>query len=176
MKAIKFPQVRQAYEYDCGAEVARGVLAFHGKDIKEETLLKLAKTDTKTGTLVDNLVKILKKYGIGYKEKTFSVPDLKKTLDKGHPVILLIQAWPGRKITDWKKNWKSGHYVAAIGYDNKKIYFADPYSAFRTYLTYDELESRWRHRDPRGREYVNFGIEIARPKKPYDFDRAVHMD
>ena len=177
MKIIKFPRIRQTYEYDCGAEVLRGVLAFHGLDVKEEIILELAKTDTKTGTLVDDMLKVLKKYRIKCKTDTFSIKTLKGSINGKTPVILLIQAWTGSsKKINWKNNWSHGHYVVAIGYDNSNIYFADPYSAFMTCIPYDELESRWHHRDPRGNEYINFGIKIARPEKPFDPDKAIHMD
>jgi ABC-type bacteriocin/lantibiotic exporter with double-glycine peptidase domain len=176
MKIIKFPQIRQAYEYDCGAEVLRGVLALHGLDVKEETILELADTDTKTGTLVDNVLKVLKRYGIGFETKSFSAKSLKECIKKGTPVILLVQAWSGDPDTNWKETWSFGHYVVAIGYDRKNIYFADPYSTFTTYLSDNELESRWRHRDPLGNEYVNFGIIVSRPKSPFDAGKTVHMD
>jgi ABC-type bacteriocin/lantibiotic exporter with double-glycine peptidase domain len=177
VKIIRFPQIRQAYEYDCGAEALRGVLVFHGLDIKKEFILELANTDTETGTLVDNMLKALRKYRIKCKAQVFSIKSLKESINNGCPVILLIQAWlvSSNKI-NWKDSWLCGHYVVAIGYDKDNIYFADPYSAFRTYLSYEELESRWRHRDPMGNEYVNFGIAIPRPKKPFNPDKAIHMD
>jgi ABC-type bacteriocin/lantibiotic exporter with double-glycine peptidase domain len=177
LKVLKFPQIRQTYEYDCGAEALRGVLAFHGLDVKEEIILELANTDTKTGTLVDNMLKVLKKHRIKCKAQAFSVKSLKESINKGSPVILLVQAWSGSsKKINWKNSWLCGHYVIAIGYDKNKIYFADPYSAFRTYLSYKELESRWRHKDPMENKYVNFGIAVSRPNKPFNPDKTVHMD
>jgi len=157
--------------------VLRGVLAFHGLDVKEETILELADTDTTTGTLVEKMLKVLKKYRIKCHTETLSIKSLKESINKGLPVITLVQAWTGlSKKINWKNSWLHGHYVVAIGYDSKNIIFADPYSSFRTILSYKELESRWHHRDPKGNEYVNFGIVISRPKKPFNPDKAVHMD
>lgn len=44
------------------------------------------------------------------------------------PVIVLIQAWLDdyEEDIDWNNIWEDGHYVVAIGSDDKYIYFEDP--------------------------------------------------
>ena len=47
---LDFPQVRQSNEYSCGAAVVRAVLAYYGKDIKEEDLMDKLSTSETYGT------------------------------------------------------------------------------------------------------------------------------
>jgi uncharacterized protein YvpB len=49
---------------------------------------------------------------------------LQETLDNNKPVIIDIQAWGNENKY---KNLTSGHYAIAVGYDDKKIYFQDPF-------------------------------------------------
>lgn len=72
-----------------------------------------------------------------------SIETLKEYIKNKIPVICLIQAWA--KISqDYTNEWKYGHYVIAIGYDKKNIYFMDPSipDAYG-YLRTEEFLHRW---------------------------------
>ena len=175
MKILEFPTLRQTYNYDCGAKVMEAVLAYYGVDINEEKIINLART-TKKGTPVEGLINVAKHFKLKCESKKLNISDLKKFIDKKVPVIILIQAWPIRKVKDWKKNWKDGHYVVVIGYDKNKIYFQDPSSISRTYLSYKELEERWHDIDLReGKKYIKFGI-IINGRRKYSSKKFLHMD
>ena len=90
----------------------------------------------------------------------------------------MIQAWSSRKVKDWENHWKDGHYVVAVGYDIKKIYFEDPYSYLRTYLFCNELEKRWHDLDvSANKEYKNTGIIIKGKKKRYSSKKkTLHVE
>lgn len=176
MKILEFPNLRQAFDFDCGAVAVQSVLAYYGVDINEEKIIKMSGTNKKHGTLVQGILKTLKRLGLKTKAGKLTIDELKKYLDKCIPVILLVQAWPSKKNVDLKKSWKYGHYVVAIGYDKHKIYFADPLSIVRTYLTYDELFERWHDRDARGIKYINYGVVVLGAKRKYTLRRFVHMD
>lgn len=175
MKILTLPQLHQTYEYDCGAKILQAVLAYYGIEIREEHLLKQAKT-TKDGTLVKNMVNTLKKYGLKTDSREMNINDVKNYLNNKIPVILLLQAWSEIKKTDWKKNWNDGHYVVAIGYTKDKIIFEDPYSFHRTYLKNNELEERWHDIDPNGKKYLNHGIAIFGTNPKFKADKIIHMD
>jgi uncharacterized protein YvpB len=89
---------------------------------------------------------------------------------------LRLQAWSLENKTDWKTDWENGHYVIAIGYDDKKIYFEDPWCATRSFLKYQELIDRWHDVDTDGKKYVNLGIVIKSQRKPDKLERPVHME
>ncbi|MBU4308385.1 MAG: hypothetical protein KJ566_01155, partial [Nanoarchaeota archaeon] len=48
-KILKFPFSRQCYNYDCGANAMKSILDYYGIDIREEKIIKIAKT-TRAGT------------------------------------------------------------------------------------------------------------------------------
>jgi ABC-type bacteriocin/lantibiotic exporter with double-glycine peptidase domain len=163
MKIKYFPNLRQTYGYDCGAQVLQAVLAYYGIDINEGEIMKLAGT-TKQGTSVAKIKEVAKKHGLKIDFKEMNIEDVKKYIDKKIPVILLLQAWTSKSNADWKNDWQDGHYAIAIGYDKKGIYFEDPSSIFRTFLSYNELKDRWHDKDNKIK-YVNYGMAIY-GKKP----------
>lgn len=137
----------------------------------------LAGTNRKNGTTVHGVKKVLKQYGLAVKaEDKMSIANLKSYLDKKIPVIIALQAWTLKKSIDWEKDWNNGHYAVAIGYDAKKIYFEDPSSVVRTYLTYNELEKRWHDVDARGVKYINFGLAVYGKKPGRGPRKPIHMD
>jgi len=40
MKILDFPELRQTFNYDCGAKALQSVLAYYGIDIREEEIIK----------------------------------------------------------------------------------------------------------------------------------------
>lgn len=168
-----FPNLRQSYDYDCGAKALQAVLFYYGVDKKSGKIMKLAGT-TKVGTSIHGIKKTAEKYGFKTKLGKMTIVDVKKYINKKIPVILLIQASAKTKITDWKNNWLNGHYVVAIGYDKNKIYFEDPESIFRTHLTYEELEERWHDRIG-DKKYINYGLAIYGKRPLRNLNKTVHM-
>ena len=157
---LNFPLLRQTYEYDCGAKALHSVLIYYNIDVSEEEIMAITKTN-KNGTPVKGIVQAAKHFGLTASEETLNIEQLKKYIKNKVPVIVLLQAWPTKKVANWQEHWADGHYVVAIGYDRKKIYFADPYSILRTYLTYNELKDRWHDIDSSvNKKYYNLGIPV----------------
>ena len=175
MAMLDFPRLRQFHKYDCGALVTQAILEYYGFDIREDKVIKMEKTNRK-GTEPKNILKALRKYKLKPKIHKFTINQIKKFISNGHPVILLIQAWTEKKKVDWEKDWSDGHYVVAIGFDDKKMYFEDPSSVMKTYLSFKELEKRWHDSDSRikGKKYIHYGIVVS-GKKKYDGKKAVKM-
>ena len=63
----------------------------------------------------------------------------------------------------------------AIGYDQKKLYFEDPFSFKRTFLGYEELFQRWHDQDARGRKYFQLGIAVYGKKTVFKFNNVEQM-
>ena len=118
-----------------------------------------------------------------------SVDDVRKRLDAGIPVMLMIQAWheTDRRKRRWRgyaDEWDDGHWVAAIGYDRSAMYFEDPSLATsRGWLTYEELAARWHDVGPYWlkpyHEHMhNYGIAIWKNpvRRPAYHRTAVHID
>jgi len=159
MVMLDFPRLRQVHKYDCGAIVTQAILEYYGKDIREDKIIKLEKTK-RGGTSIGRIIFAFRKYKLKQISGRFTISEVKKFISKGHPVILVLQAWDVKNKdkwenwmevdfrkdlvkVNWSKVWKDGHYVIAIGYDKNKMYFADPGSIFKEYLTFKELMDRW---------------------------------
>jgi ABC-type bacteriocin/lantibiotic exporter with double-glycine peptidase domain len=173
MKILKFPNLRQAYNYDCGASVAQSILAYYGIDEKRGAIMKLAGT-TKSGTRIKGIKKVFKRYGLKTKSGKFTILGLKEYIAQKNPVILLLQAWTKDKKVNWGENWKDGHYVVAIGYDKNKIYFSDPSSVYITYLSEKELKKRW-HDRYQNKKYINFAMAVFGKKPAYNPNKKIKM-
>jgi len=174
MKILEFPELRQTYGYDCGAKSIQAVLAFYGKDVREDKIIKYTGTNKK-GTSIKGIIKTAEKHGLKCKAEQMEIKDLKKYINKKIPVIVVLQAWTNKKKVDWINDWIDGHFVVAIGYDSKHIYFEDPSSVLRTYLSYAEFKKRWHDVDTDGKKYFNYGIIVYGGKCKYKFKKSVHM-
>ncbi|MDD5182164.1 MAG: cysteine peptidase family C39 domain-containing protein [Candidatus Nanoarchaeia archaeon] len=160
-KMLAFPDLRQYSSYDCGANAIQSVLAYYGLNVREDRIVKIAGSTAKIGTEPEGFEKIARKFGFKCRIEQMTIRDLKKSIDKKQPVVLLLQAYPDKKVLNWEKTWHTGHYAVAIGYDSKKIYFEDPSSMCRTYLSFKELDKRWHDKDAFGKKYEHAGIIFA---------------
>jgi len=123
---------------------------------------------------ITGIEKTIKKYGLKYESREMTVEEIKSSIDKEIPVIVVLQAWAKRKV-NWKKDWKDGHYVVVIGYNSKGFIFEDPSSFERTSLTYGEFKKRWHDVSSEGKRYVHYGISVFGKKPKYDSKKIVKM-
>lgn len=134
-KAIKIelPNVRQATDYTCGAAALQAICAYFGVGPEDEGAFEQQMGMPTSGADPIHITTAAKRYGLEVKEyRPMSIAQLEKCLDKGRPVILMLQAWD------------EGHYVVAIGYDRDAIYVEDPWiQGSRGFLTREELAERW---------------------------------
>lgn len=177
MKLLDFPELRQTYDYDCGAIVLEAILVYYGIEKNEAPLIRMAKTNKKNGTSIKGITKTLTKFGLDYHSRAMTIKEVKEFINKKIPVILLVQAWTNKKNIDWKNSFSEGHYVIAIGYKGKKIIFEDPYSFKRTFLTEEELEERWHGIEERRKnKFHHHGIAVFGKDPIYNSKKIVHMD
>ncbi len=158
-KMLIFPEYRQSDKFDCGACALQSVLAYYGIDVNEAEVMKVAGTN-QTGTTPTGLETTVEHFGLRHESGKLTQDKLKNFLDQDVPVILAIQAWSDQSIGDWARNWINGHYVVAIGYDEKKIYFEDPSCNRRTFLTFEQLERHWHDVDSVGKIYDHWGMAV----------------
>lgn len=175
MKLINLPQLRQTYYFDCGAKALQSILGYYGIEVREDKIIKIAKTDEK-GTSVQAIKKVINRYGLKMKASKMNIEILKKNIDDKIPTLVLIQAWPLKQKINWKNSWIDGHWVIVIGYTKEKIIFEDPSSIYKTYLKYDELLERWHDIGLDGKKYLNFGIAVFGKKPTFNRDKIIHMN
>ena len=169
---IDFPTLRQAYQYSCGANCVQTLMQYYGYDVRENAIMNKLKV-TKDGTEVSNIIKYLKANGFNVESGIHTIDDLIKNIKKGTPVILPLQAYSDGD--SYAKNYRSGHYVTAIGYTDKHIIFSDPSSVYDTYLTHEELDERWHDTGINGKDFEHFAI-IPKGKDPeYSSSKILRM-
>lgn len=171
IKLLNYPDVRQSTKDRCGIDAVQTVLQYYGEDYREDELLSSLRnkntylSDNMESARVNNVVNLFKEkeYKIDFKQ--MNINDIISYLNRDIPVILLIQAWGD--VDDYEEEWKSGHYVVAVGYTKNKILFEDPATFQMTYLPFDELMVRW-HDEDEERRYINFGMAIYGKQPKFD--------
>lgn len=173
MQTLSFPELRQIYNYDCGACAVCCVLAYYGLDVREEWVMQLAKTNSDEGTPINGIISVFDYFGFSTDHGTKDEGMLCNAIDNGFPTIITLQAYRSEN-KPYSECWNDGHYVVAIGYDRSKIYFEDPSSYKRTWLSRKELFERW-HDVDNGEKIYWWGCTVQGEPK-YVANDATHMD
>ena len=173
MKIIPYPETRQVFNYDCGANALVSVLVFAGLEEREDRVALLAGT-TKAGTDTEGIVRVLRYYGLPRRARQqMNVNDLRRAIDAGHPTLLTLQAYR-ESNRPYRELWDDGHWVVAIGHDKRRILFEDPSAFHRTWLADEELRQRWHDLD-RGKRIRQWGCTVLL-KGQFTPGHHVHMD
>jgi predicted double-glycine peptidase len=177
---IPVPLCRQDTSYYCGVAVMQSLLAYWGgEDIRQDILAKELKTTEKMGTNYYNIITLAQSKG--YQASfiaNISLAELMHYIDLKIPVICLIQAYADHSKKELFINLKNGHYVIAIGYDNKYVYFMDPSTiANYTYIEKEEFLERWIDRDSQNQKRLDHcGIIITKPQAVYNPNGILYLD
>ncbi|MEN6367631.1 MAG: cysteine peptidase family C39 domain-containing protein [Thermoguttaceae bacterium] len=173
MNVIAFPELRQIYNYDCGCSALCSILTYLGYDVREDALMALAGTTPADGTPNSGILTVLTQYAVEYRPVK-TVGDVQQALANRHPVLLDLQAWADQGPVDYATDTVDGHYVIAIGASVLgRMICEDPSAYTRTWMTWDELETRWH--DIEGSQPVRFGLEIL-SRGTYSPNDMEHMD
>ena len=165
---VPLPDTRQGEDYSCGASAPQAISGYFGVGPEEEEdYVRDLKMDTKVGSHPFQIIRAAKKYGLRVSEKErMTVNEVKAYLDRGKPVMLMIQAWRDSETeVTYVGEWREGHWVVAIGYDRAGLYFEDPsLAAIRGFIPFVELEERWHDTGPKNRRMEHYGLAIWKPR------------
>jgi predicted double-glycine peptidase len=145
-RLVPVPLISQSQPWTCGAAALMATLVYFGVfDEAESSLVAELGTTPGDGTRVREMVAVARRFGLTAEARTrLSLADLESQLEGGAVVIAALQAWPSRRVPDWRADWDDGHYVVVVGVSGRRIYVMDP--SVRTgyaYLTRDEFLRRW---------------------------------
>jgi ABC-type bacteriocin/lantibiotic exporter with double-glycine peptidase domain len=130
-------------------------------DFREDELLKELGAG-KDGTRVDKMISVAEARGFHVEARQgWTLRELKRYIDEGNPVIILLQAWADRYMT--LKGWRNddGHYAVVIGHARGVLLFEDPASFRRTWLREYEFLAHWHDLDStRNQKYEQFGMVL----------------
>ena len=173
MKVIEYPETRQVFSFDCGANALVSVLVFAGLEEREDRIAVLAGTTT-AGTSTEGILRVLRYYGVPFRARQrMKINDVRRAIDSGHPTLLTLQAYR-ESNRPYRELWDDGHWVVAIGYDQHRIYYEDPSAFHRTWLADEELRQRW-HDVDRGKRIRQWGCTVL-VKGRFIPGHHIHMD
>jgi ABC-type bacteriocin/lantibiotic exporter with double-glycine peptidase domain len=167
---LEFPELRQTYNYDCGASALQSVLIYYGHNVREDEVMKMAGT-SENGTTPAGIEKVAQSYGLEVrKDVNMTQKDLMHYIDLGYPIMMPIQAWPDNpEDIDYSLDEEDGHWIICVGRDHEKFYFEDPSSVVRATIEFDKLDSRWHDADENLEKLDHFGmVIIGIPKYRYN--------
>jgi len=151
LNLVPVPVVTQRSNFSCGPAAALALLRFwrpEAYDAVEEVALyaPLETTDAR-GTEPEPIAELLRKSGLEakYRHGDVTVDDLERAVDAGEPPIVDLQAWTDHPIP-YRDTWDAGHYVVMVGYDDERLFFADPSTMTPhgyVFLPRAELDERW---------------------------------
>ena len=180
---LDFPDLRQTYNFDCGVTALQQVLIYYGIEKREDELINLLGSKRTNiiehGTKLSQIIKVAQYFGLDAEIlKNTTINKIKSLIDNDIPPILLLQAWRNYSANnlDWNKDYKDGHYVVAVGYNDNSMFFEDPSSVDRTYLTFDELETRWHDVDDNNITKNKHVAVVIKGKKNFNSKEILHMD
>ena len=178
MRIIEYPETRQTFCFDCGANLLVSALVFAGVEEREDRVALFART-TKAGTGTAGVLNTFNYFGLPFRARQrMRLADLRRGIDAGHPTLITLQAYRTSN-RPYRELWDDGHWVAAIGYDRHRIYFEDPSAFHRTWLADEELRQRWHDLD-RGKRIWQWGCTLlvartvsTRPPYPHGLNADI---
>jgi ABC-type bacteriocin/lantibiotic exporter with double-glycine peptidase domain len=145
---LALPDVRQRFDYDCGAAATKTVLSFYGLKTNTYVLAPLA-TNPIDGTDPRAIEATLRRSGLKVISGEMDLDDLKHHTKLGRPVICLIQLE------------NVGHYVVVGSVKFNQVHFNDPTNGpSKNNLT--KFKDRWKDVDRLNTTYHQFGIAAWR--------------
>jgi predicted double-glycine peptidase len=148
---VQVPVVTQRADFSCGPAATLALLRFWRPDafatVEESALYAPLETTDARGTEPEPIAELFRSNGLeaAYRYGNVTVADLERAVDAGEPPIVDLQAWTDHPIP-YRETWDAGHYVVMVGYDDERLYFADPSTMTPhgyVFLPRVELEERW---------------------------------
>lgn len=177
---IRVPLARQNVDYTCGVAALQSILGYYNFDKRLDVLSAEVNPDQENGTNYLKIANFARSLGFDVNVRTeMTLDELKKNIDQKRPILLAIQAWAGSKSSYSSNKNEDGHYVVAIGYDEKNFYFMDPSTlGHYTYIPKEEFVSRWHDYDSYSNQtLLRFGMILTQPlATPYDPDAIIPLD
>lgn len=94
------------------------------------------------------------------------IRDYRHVWQKGHSrEVYRNRRWTKvRRTGRWAVDWHDGHWVVAIGYNDRGFFFEDPsLQAIRGFISRRDLAERWRDTRNFGKHMPRYGLAIWKP-------------
>ena len=178
---IDIPNLRQYGGYTCGTTCVQMLMNWlepYQADLNLTAYEEALGTTEEAGTSPDAILAFFEENGVRViaREKR-TTDDLIAALDRGHPVLVCIQAWGAdgyntQDPSDADTYLAEGHWVICVGYqkkiDGNVFYFNDPACVGYGLMRDEDFNRRWIDMDAAGTIYDHYGIEIDESGSAYD--------
>lgn len=165
---IELPNTAQATSHTCGAAALLAICSYYGRGPSTEAEVVADMGFGEAGSDPAHVLRALQRYGLHHREyRPMTNRQLARCLDRARPVLLMLQAWSDTPpLSGFTNVWDSGHWVVAIGYDARGVYFADPsLEDARGFLSHEALDERWHDIEGTDEHHVHrYGIAIWRQR------------
>ena len=132
MKTLDFPIIRQSTVDTCSCACVQSCLCYYGIYKREDQLRRLMRIEKHPLEVHPRkIVNALKSFGLTATYSKLEISDVIISIDEDEPVIINLQAWFRSKKPDYNTD-NNGHYVVAMGYDERRIIFSDPSCFYKT--------------------------------------------
>jgi predicted double-glycine peptidase len=118
------PFIRQDSQF-CGPASLASVMTYHGMPTDQNTVGKAVYSEKLQGALITDLERYARQKGFETKSGRGTVEELKTDLDRGRPVIVLVD------LGFWVVS--KPHYLVVIGYDDEGFTAHDGYTPQNRY-------------------------------------------
>lgn len=162
---IDLPNVVQRHDHTCGAACLLAVAVYYGAGAPTEAELVQAMGFDERGSDPAHLLAGAAYCRLEVQEyRPMSDTDLRACLDAHRAVVLMLQAWGGRR--SYADHWTDGHWVVAIGYDRRGVFVEDPMlECVRGFVTWTDLGERWHDVEgPSDERVERYGVAMWRPR------------
>jgi predicted double-glycine peptidase len=182
---VSVPIVQQKQDFSCGAAATLLVLRYWRAEtyaeVDESALYTPLHTTNARGTEPEPMVELFRSIGLeaNYRTGGVLVEELERAVDAREPPVVDLQAWKDHE-KPWRDTWDAGHYVVMIGYDEERLYFADPSRATPNgyaFLPRLEFEERWHDltgHDDAPAHHMTIFVRGATRWRPGDGARSAH--
>jgi predicted double-glycine peptidase len=148
---IRVPIVQQKQNFSCGPAATLILMRYwciEGyENLTEVDLYEALRTTRANGTEPEPMVELFRRNGLQaeYRTGDVGIEELEHAVLRGEPPVVDLQAWSDHDAPS-AQTWDAGHYVVMVGFDDERLFFADPSRATPggyAFLPRAELEERW---------------------------------
>lgn len=127
------PFVKQETLY-CGPASLASVMAYYGRAVDQHTIADSVYSEKLGGALITDMENYAQKEGFHTELSQGTIDDIKDSLDKGRPVIVLVD------LGFWL--FSKPHYLVVMGYDDRGFLAHTGYEAARPF-SYPSFRKIW---------------------------------
>jgi ABC-type bacteriocin/lantibiotic exporter with double-glycine peptidase domain len=121
-------------DYQCGPSSLAGVINFWGVKVTPQEIADKIYSKSAGGTLDVDIIRFSEKYGLASHKYKGGLDDLRKNIDNGYPLIILVDF--GFLV------YKRTHYMVVVGYTEGSVIVNSGKEIFKQ-LTFAELIGLW---------------------------------